>query len=86
MLKLRRFPLAVLAFLAFAFSALLAQQAAPPAPTEDYVRAHYTKYEFRIAMRDGKRLFTAVYVPKDAAGGPYPFLMDRTPYNVGPYG
>jgi predicted acyl esterase len=37
-------------------------------------------------MRDGKRLFTAVYVPKDAAGGPYPFLMDRTPYSVGPYG
>jgi hypothetical protein len=25
-------------------------------------------------------------VPKDAAGGPYPFLMNRTPYNVGPYG
>ena len=23
---------------------------------------------------------------KDAAGGPYPFLMDRTPYSVGPYG
>jgi putative CocE/NonD family hydrolase len=37
-------------------------------------------------MRDGKRLFTSVYVPKDAAGGPYPFLMDRTPYSVGPYG
>jgi putative CocE/NonD family hydrolase len=37
-------------------------------------------------MRDGKRLFTAVYVPKDASGGPYPFLMDRTPYSVAPYG
>ena len=39
-------------------------------------------------MRDGKRLFTAVYVPKDACrrSGPYPFLMDRTPYSVGPYG
>jgi putative CocE/NonD family hydrolase len=53
---------------------------------EDYVRAHYTKYEFRIPMRDGKRLFTAVYVPKDAAGGPYPFMMERTPYSVAPYG
>ncbi len=63
-----------------------AQQPAATPPAEDYVRAHYTKYEFRIPMRDGKRLFTAVYVPKDAAGGPYPFLMDRTPYNVGPYG
>ena len=29
------------------------------------VRARYTKYEHRIPMRDGKRLFTAVYVPKD---------------------
>ncbi len=37
-------------------------------------------------MRDGKRLFTAVYVPKNAAAGPYPFLMDRTPYSVAPYG
>ena len=54
-------------------------------PKEDYVRAHYTKYEYRIPMRDGKKLFTSVYVPKDASQ-PYPILMDRTPYNVGPYG
>jgi putative CocE/NonD family hydrolase len=67
----------------------IAAQAPPTPPTpppEDAVRAHYTKYEFRIPMRDGKRLFTAVYVPKDTAAGPFPFLMDRTPYNVGPYG
>jgi hypothetical protein len=72
----------------FALAATLAQgqPASPNVLKEDYVRAHYTKYEFRIPMRDGKRLFTAVYAPKDAAGGPYPFLMDRTPYNVGPYG
>ena len=31
----------------------------------DYVKAHYTKYEYRIPMRDGVKLFTAVYVPKD---------------------
>ena len=31
----------------------------------EYVKAHYTKYEYRIPMRDGERLFTAVYVPKD---------------------
>ena len=61
-----------------------AQDAPAKAPEEDYVRAHYTKYEYRIPMRDGKHLFTAVYVPKDVGGGPYPFLMDRTPYNVGP--
>jgi len=84
--KLRRSALALVAILAFAFTVVRAQQPAPDAPKEDSVRAHYTKYEYRIPMRDGKRLFTAVYVPKDAAGGPYPFLMDRTPYSVGPYG
>jgi hypothetical protein len=76
----------VQAALVLSLTVLRAQQPAPQPPAEDYVRAHYTKYEFRIPMRDGKRLFTAVYVPKDAAAGPYPFLMDRTPYNVGPYG
>ncbi len=86
MSKLPRFPIAALATFALAVTAAAAQQPAPDAPKEDYVRAHYTKYEFRIPMRDGKRLFTAVYVPKDAAAGPYPFMMDRTPYNVGPYG
>jgi putative CocE/NonD family hydrolase len=49
------------------------------------VKAGYTKYEYRIPMRDGKKLFTAVYVPKDAAGR-YPILLTRTPYSVGPYG
>ena len=76
---------AVSCLLLFTLAGLKAQD--PPAqPPEDYVRAHYTKYEYRIPMRDGKRLFTSVYVPKDTSGGPYPFLMDRTPYNVGPYG
>ncbi|MCZ2149955.1 MAG: CocE/NonD family hydrolase [Bryobacterales bacterium] len=50
-----------------------------------YIQAHYTKYEYRIAMRDGKKLFTAVYVPKDRKEK-YPILLTRTPYSVGPYG
>jgi putative CocE/NonD family hydrolase len=50
-----------------------------------YTQAHYTKYEYRVPMRDGVRLFAAVYVPKDATQS-YPILMQRTPYNVGPYG
>jgi hypothetical protein len=49
------------------------------------VRERYTKYEFRIPMRDGARLFTSVYVPKDTSVR-YPFLVTRTPYSVGPYG
>jgi uncharacterized protein len=50
-----------------------------------YTLAHYTKYEYQIPMRDGVRLFAAAYVPKDS-GQAYPILMQRTPYNVGPYG
>src|SRR5215471_19091035 len=51
----------------------------------EYVKSHYTKYEFQIAMRDGKRLFTCVYTPKDTKQQ-YPIMLQRTPYNVGPYG
>jgi putative CocE/NonD family hydrolase len=50
-----------------------------------YTRAHYTKYEYRIPMRDGVKLFAAVYVPKDTSEK-YPILMQRTPYSVAPYG
>ena len=51
----------------------------------EYVKANYTKYEHRIPMRDGKRLFTAVYVPKDDSRE-YPILLKRTPYSLRPYG
>jgi len=51
----------------------------------EWVKANYTKHEYNIPMRDGVRLFTAVYVPKDMSQK-YPILLQRTPYNVGPYG
>ena len=86
----RLFILGILAAQLFALPDLRPQQTAQQASAEDYVRAHYTKYEYRIPMRDGVRLFTAVYVPKASAfpddPGPYPFLMNRTPYDVEPYG
>ena len=47
----------------------------------DYLKANYTKYEYRIPMRDGKQLFTAVYTPKDDSKT-YPILLIRTPYSV----
>ena len=53
----------------------------------DYIRMHYTKYELKIPMRDGAKLFTSVYVPNDAKPDrSYPILLLRTPYSVGPYG
>ena len=59
---------------------------APAQPSGvDLVRATYTKYEHMVPMRDGARLFTSIYVPKDTAQA-YPFLITRTPYSVAPYG
>lgn len=49
------------------------------------VKENYTKFEYRIPMRDGVKLFTSVYVPKDQTRK-YPFIMQRTPYSVAPYG
>ncbi|MES2039954.1 MAG: CocE/NonD family hydrolase [Pseudomonadota bacterium] len=48
------------------------------------IREQYTKYEYQIPMRDGTRLFTVVYVPKDSSKS-YPFLMNRSPYGSGVY-
>lgn len=52
---------------------------------ESYLRLHYTKREFLVPMRDGVRLFTAVYTPRDTTRT-YPILLRRTPYSVAPYG
>ena len=52
---------------------------------DEPLRSSYTKYEHQIPMRDGKRLFTAVYVPKDTRQS-YPIMLNRTPYSVAPYG
>jgi putative CocE/NonD family hydrolase len=52
------------------------------------IRENYSKFEYRIAMRDGIKLFTSVYVPKDvfSDGKTYPILIERTGYSVAPYG
>jgi len=51
----------------------------------DDVRANYAKREAMIPMRDGARLFTAIYTPKDTSK-PYPIMMSRSPYSTSPYG
>lgn len=56
-----------------------------PAQGPEYIRAHYVKREYQIPMRDGVRLFTAVYSPKDTTHN-YPLLMIRTQSGVLPYG
>src|SRR5262245_22509886 len=49
------------------------------------VKDRYVKSEHLIAMRDGVKLYTAVYSPKDTSQK-YPIIMTRTPYSAGPYG
>ena len=58
-------------FIVSMFTPCLMGQNRPEAPDFD-VKEHYTKYEFRIPMRDGVHLFTSVYVPKDSSRA-YPF-------------
>ncbi len=50
-----------------------------------WVRQHYNKREVMIPMRDGVRLFTVIYEPKNHEVC-HPILMNRTCYGVGPYG
>ena len=49
------------------------------------IRQNYRKIEAKIAVRDGVKLFTSIYVPRDTTRR-YPVLMSRTPYSVAPYG
>ncbi|QMW00596.1 CocE/NonD family hydrolase [Spirosoma foliorum] len=73
--------------------ALAVAQSTPPAnpypytPVQDtaYVRENYLKSEFMVSMRDGTKLFTQVYAPKDQSVK-HPIMMQRTPYSCQPYG
>lgn len=50
-----------------------------------YIRENFTKIERQIPMRDGVKLFTAIYIPKEQKKK-HAILLNRTPYTVSPYG
>jgi putative CocE/NonD family hydrolase len=78
---------AVLLFVLYSVS-LLAQQpqmSAQQKELADYIKENYAKREVMIPMRDGVKLFTSIYEPKDKSQK-YPIMFDRTPYTVAPYG
>ncbi len=50
-----------------------------------WIAENYDKKEYEIVMRDGAKLFTAVYSPKDKSEK-YPMMLYRTPYSLKPYG
>ena len=67
------------------FSLATSLTAADSDTNATWLAEHYTKYEHRITMRDGVRLFTRVYVPKDDSQA-WPIILTRTPYALKPYG
>jgi putative CocE/NonD family hydrolase len=46
---------------------------------------NYYKIERSIPMRDGIKLFTAIYIPQDSSQK-HPIMLTRTPYSCAPYG
>ncbi len=68
--------------LLFVYSLLSAQS---NSQDSSWIRDNYYKIERNIPMRDGIKLFTAIYIPKDTTED-HPILMNRTPYSCYPYG
>ena len=69
----------------FAFPQVQPQLSAQEQEVADFIKANYTKREVRVPMRDGIKLFTAIYEPRDTTKK-YPILLSRTPYSISPYG
>ncbi len=74
--------LALAVFALLGLPATAAAQANPPQGTTDYTPL-YTKREAMIPMRDGVRLYTAIYAPRDTVAR-HPILMTRSPYSSWP--
>lgn len=67
----------------FCFITLFAQNRAD----NTFVKENFIKKEVYIPLRDGVKLFTSIYIPKDISRTKkYPFIMQRTCYSVAPYG
>src|SRR5262245_10873187 len=79
-MKISKWIIGAMGLAIFGLGAIGAAQDEPFTPKD-----HYDKTEVQIPMRDGVKLFTQVYTPKDKSQK-YPFLINRTPYSVYPYG
>ena len=77
----------VCCLLAALAASLLARPAAAQAIdgpfSQKAFEARYTVQSFKVPMRDGARLFTTVYCPKNQSQK-WPILMYRTPYGIDP--
>lgn len=79
----------ILPTLALFFASFLinGQTLAIPQLDSAFVKENFVKIQMQIPMRDGVKLFTNIYVPKDISEtNTYPFLMQRTCFGAEPYG
>jgi putative CocE/NonD family hydrolase len=70
----------VMAIFCFGASSIQANE-----PDSVFNRNTYVKTEVMIPMRDGVKLFTSIYYPKDTTTA-HPVLLRRSPYSCAPYG
>ena len=68
----------IILVLLFFYSGLVSAQV-----KNNFVKENFIKIDTNIVMRDGIKLKTIIYVPKDETEK-YPFLIERTPYSSGP--
>jgi uncharacterized protein len=85
--SIKRFAIGVLVFSAVVAALLVpvGAQVQGPVNLPEYIRANYTRRDVEIPVRDGVKLYTVIFSPKDKSQK-YPIMMTRTPYSVGPYG
>ncbi len=81
MVKYKNYCCSVVIYFIF-FSVLVSDL---PAQENFSVKQNYNKSEHMVAMRDGVKLFTQVYSPKDQSQK-YPIMLFRTPYRISFYG
>jgi putative CocE/NonD family hydrolase len=85
MKKIKRvFSFFLLMFISFTSSGQSIEGDAPRG-SQDALKQKYNKQEVYITMRDGVRLFTSIYTPKNESVT-HPILLSRTPYNIEPGG
>ncbi|MGH9455113.1 MAG: CocE/NonD family hydrolase [Terriglobia bacterium] len=77
-MKLRWIAPVLMVIAGFVVFGAIGRSSAQDAP--DYSQI-FEKKDVMIPMRDGVRLHTEIYIPKDAKG-PLPFLIERTPYGI----
>jgi putative CocE/NonD family hydrolase len=78
------FPAATLLAATVALSLASGTSSALAQPPAFDVRSHYVKRDYMVQMRDGVKLFTIVYTPRDTTRS-YPVILFRTPYSIPPY-